>query len=66
LAVAPALKEKGRYWEIPLEAYPPIEQGGVMLRWARHPEAARELRDYVMGPTGKAVLRRYGFFLPGE
>jgi len=64
--VAPALKDKGRYWEIPLAAYPRIEQGGVMLSWARHPNAARELRDYVMSPAGKAVLRRYGFSLPGE
>ncbi len=66
LAVAPALKEKGRYWEIPLDAYPRIEQGGVILSWARHPKAAQELRDYVLSPTGAAVLRRYGFFLPGE
>jgi len=66
LAVAPALKDKGRYWEIPLAAYPRIEQGGVILSWARHPNAVRELRDYVMAPAGKAVLRRYGFSPPGE
>jgi molybdate transport system substrate-binding protein len=66
LAVAPALKGKGRYWEIPLAAYPRMEQGGVILSWARHPNAARELRDYIMAPPGQAVLRRYGFSLPGQ
>src|SRR5262249_3795660 len=31
LVVAPAMKDKGRYWEIPLDAYPRLEQGGLIL-----------------------------------
>jgi molybdate transport system substrate-binding protein len=66
LALAPTLREKGRYWEVPLDAYPRLEQGGVILSWARDRAAADTLRGFVLGTEGKAVLRRYGFFLPGE
>jgi molybdate transport system substrate-binding protein len=66
LAVAPALKEAGRYWEVPMESYPRIEQGGVILSWAMDGAAARALRAFVVGAEGRATLHRYGFFLPGE
>jgi molybdate transport system substrate-binding protein len=29
LAVGPPLRDKGRYWEVPTDAYPALEQGGV-------------------------------------
>ena len=66
LALAPALVKEGRYFEVPLETYPRIEQGGIILGRAHEPEAARALRDFILGPEGRARLKRYGFFLPGE
>ncbi len=64
LAVAPSLREEGKYWSVPLEAYPRMEQGGVILRWARDPAAARAFREFVLGPSGREVLKTYGFGLP--
>jgi molybdate transport system substrate-binding protein len=64
LALSPAMREKGRHWEVPLDAYPRLEQGGIILSWARDRPAAEALRAFVAGPGGKAVLKRYGFFLP--
>jgi molybdate transport system substrate-binding protein len=64
LAVAPALKDDGRYWEVPLDSYPRIEQGGVILPWAADVAAAQALRAFVLGTDGRAILHRYGFFLP--
>lgn len=61
LALAPALHDQGRYWEVPLEAYPRLEQGGVILSWASDRQAAEELRSFLLGDEGKAVLKRYGF-----
>ena len=29
LALAPRLRDKGRFWEVPIDAYPRREQGGV-------------------------------------
>lgn len=66
LAIAPALAKKGRYWPVPLDAHPAIEQGGAILSWARDPDAAAAFRDFLMSDDGKAILKRYGFFLPGE
>lgn len=65
LALAPALRDEGRYWEVPLDAYPRMDQGGVILPWAKDMAAARALRAFVLGPEGRDILRRYGFFLPG-
>lgn len=64
LALAPPLAGKGRYWEIPLAAYPRIEQGGVILKWASNVEQARRFREFLLSERGRAVLKRYGFFLP--
>ena len=61
LALSPAMRDKGRYWEIPLDAYPRIEQGGVVLKSAKDPDAARALRAYLLAEEGKAILRKYGF-----
>jgi molybdate transport system substrate-binding protein len=64
LAVAPAMKDTGTYWEFPLEAYPRLEQGGVALKAAKDPKTALAFLDYIKGPEGAAVFKRYGFFLP--
>src|SRR5581483_1694642 len=64
LALAPPLRDQGRHWEVPADAYPRLEQGGVMLTWARDRAATQELRDYLTGEEGRAVLRKFGFRLP--
>jgi molybdate transport system substrate-binding protein len=66
VALAPTLRHNGRYWEVPVDAYPRREQGGVILSWAHDRSAAQALRDFVLGERGKAILHRYGFGLPGE
>jgi molybdate transport system substrate-binding protein len=64
LALAPSLRARGKYWEIPLDSYPAIEQGGAILARARETPLARELRDYLIGPQGRDILKRYGFYPP--
>jgi molybdate transport system substrate-binding protein len=64
LALAPPMRDKGRYWEVPLNAYPRLEQGGVILSWAQDRAAAQTLCAFLSGPRGKAVLERFGFVLP--
>jgi len=63
LAVAPAMKETGTYWEVPPETYPRLEQGAVVLKAAKDVKNARAFLDFIKGPAGVAVLKRYGFFL---
>jgi molybdate transport system substrate-binding protein len=64
LAVASPLAEKGRYAVVPIESYPRLEQGAIVLGSAVDPEAARAFLDFVLGSDGRAVLDRYGFLLP--
>jgi molybdate transport system substrate-binding protein len=66
LALAPALRADGRYWEVPLDAYPRLEQGGMILTWAQDKEAAHAVRAFVLGDEGKDILRRYGFRVSEE
>jgi molybdate transport system substrate-binding protein len=66
LVLAPNAKDSGRWAEIPLRLYPRMEQGGTILKWAGDLESARALRAFVLGAEGRAVLKRYGFFLPGS
>ena len=66
LALAPGIKDQGRYWQIPLDTYPRLEQGGVILKWTKAPEAAQNFREFVTGSKGRSVLKRYGFYLPGD
>jgi molybdate transport system substrate-binding protein len=66
LAIAPALKDEGQYWEVPLDSYPRIEQGGVIVSWATDVEAAQAVRAFVLGAEGRAILHQYGFFLPEQ
>jgi molybdate transport system substrate-binding protein len=64
LAVAPPMRETGRFWRVPPDAYPPIEQGGVILQWARDRPAADALRAFILGTEGRRILEKYGFRLP--
>jgi molybdate transport system substrate-binding protein len=65
-ALAPSLRDKGRFWEVPLDAYPRRVQGGVILSWAQDRSAAEALRDFVLGEEGRSILKRYGFETPEE
>ncbi len=64
LAIAPVLRDKGRYALIAIESYPRLEQGAVVIASAAGPEAARRFLDFVLAPDGREVLDRYGFLPP--
>jgi molybdate transport system substrate-binding protein len=66
LAAAPAMKGRGRLGEIPVSAYPPIAQGGAILKAAADVDAARAFRGFLLSADGQAILEHYGFLLPGR
>jgi molybdate transport system substrate-binding protein len=61
LALAPNMKEKGRYVEVPAADYPPIEQGCVLLKSSQKKDAARAFLDFMKTPAVAELLRVYGF-----
>lgn len=66
LASAPTLAAEGRYWLIPMEAHPPLEQVGVRIKGSASAEEARRFAEFLGGPEARAVLTRFGFLLPGR
>jgi molybdate transport system substrate-binding protein len=66
LAVAPQMRDAGRFWQVPLDAYPRMEQGGIILKSSKNLATARAFRDFVLGDHGSEVLKQYGFYLPGK
>ena len=59
--LAPEVRDEGRWTEVPPELFTPLEQGGVVLAGARDADAARAVRDVLLGERGRAVLAAYGF-----
>jgi molybdate transport system substrate-binding protein len=64
LALAPTMKTRGTYWEIPEVAYPPLEQGAVILKSSKQQEAAKQFLAFIKGEQAQGVMKRYGFTLP--
>ena len=63
LVLAPAARGHGQYWEIPQNAYPKIEQGGLIL--PRAPSAlAAEFRAFLVSEPARRILKEYGFAVP--
>jgi len=58
------MRDTGKYWEIPLDTYPDLEQSAVILRHARESgnlEAAQAFMRTLKSPQARAILDRYGF-----
>jgi molybdate transport system substrate-binding protein len=57
----------GNYIAVPDELHAPIDQALVVCgKDAGRLKAARAFAAFVASPPGRAVMRRYGFLLPGE
>ena len=63
-ALAPAMEGKGKYWEIPAAAYPPLDQGVVVLSHSHHKKAAAAFLEYMKTADVTTLLRHYGFTVP--
>jgi molybdate transport system substrate-binding protein len=63
-AASSAMKGKGKYWEVPAEAYPQLAQGVVVLSRSQQKKEAAEFLDYVKAKETGELLRKYGFTLP--
>jgi molybdate transport system substrate-binding protein len=64
LALSPNVSKLGSYALIPEEWHQPLNQRMVLLKGAG--ETARSFYAFMRGPSARAIMRRYGFVLPGE
>jgi len=64
LALSPATRAQVRYWEIPQNDYPPIQQALVVLRSSKNQKLAMQFESYFQTKEVKDILERYGFEIP--
>lgn len=64
LALAPELARQGDYVLLPDSLHQPLRQRMVLTK--RADETATRFYAYLMQPPARAILKRYGFLLPGE
>jgi molybdate transport system substrate-binding protein len=61
LAVAPALRGRGTYFEIPAAAHPPLDQAVVIVSASTHKPLARQFLAYVKRADVGRRLHQFGF-----
>lgn len=64
LVVAPNLKEKGLWIEVPASLYKPIAQGAVLTKKGASNPAARRYLQFLGSPEARAVFTKFGYGLP--
>jgi molybdate transport system substrate-binding protein len=64
LVLAPKLKNRGRWLEVPAELYEPIAQGAVLTNRGSGNPAARRYLEFLHSPDATAIFRRFGYGLP--
>jgi molybdate transport system substrate-binding protein len=65
LVLAPGMKARGRYFLIPQDLYPPLQQASVVLKSSSHKQQATAFAQFVKRPQIAALLKQYGF-VPAE
>ena len=66
LAVAPVAQGHGRFWMVPQEFYPPIEQAAVVVSRSSRKRTATAFLDFLNQPEIVEVMKVYGFERPAE
>lgn len=66
IVLAPAVSGQGKWIELPKDSYQPISQGAVILRFGSlmNPKAARLFLEFMLSPTARGILEKYGYLLP--
>lgn len=63
-AVAPGMRGKGKYWDVPADAYPPLAQGAIVLSHSQHKKEAAAFLEYIKTRDAAEIFRKFGFTLP--
>ena len=65
-ALTATMKAKGRYWAIPLDAYPTLNQAVVIISSSKQKEPAQKFLEFLKSPQITSLLESYGFSLPAQ
>ncbi len=61
LALAPAMKDRGQYVEVPVDFYPPLRQACVVLKSSPKKLVVQTFVDFMKRPGIIELMRSYGF-----
>jgi molybdate transport system substrate-binding protein len=64
LVLAPKLKHRGRWLEVPADLYEPIAQGAVITDRGLGNPAARRYLQFLHSPAALQIFRRFGYGIP--
>ena len=67
IALSDPMRSAGKYWEIPPDAHPRLDQGMAILKQAHksgHFDAAHAFYEWFRNDSSRAILKKYGFSLP--
>jgi molybdate transport system substrate-binding protein len=67
MALSDPMRSAGKYWEIPPDAHPRLDQAMALLKQARksgHLDAARAFYEWFRNDSSRVILKKYGFSLP--
>jgi molybdate transport system substrate-binding protein len=57
---------QGRLQEIPADLHSPIRQAAVITATCTHPDAVRQLRQFILSDSGQKILSQFGYRSPQE
>ena len=66
IALSLAIGARGSYLTVSEKLHSPLRQAMGVLAQSENPDLARRFASFVNGPTGRPIMRKYGFTLPGE
>jgi molybdate transport system substrate-binding protein len=66
VALSLSMQSDGHWVLIPDELHKPLDQALAVIKGTKNEKAAREFAGFVTGAQGQAIMRKYGFILPGE
>ena len=63
-ALSPAVKDKGKFWIVPADYYPPLEQAVVIVTKSQHKTEAQHFLEFIRTEESQKIFKDFGFTLP--
>ena len=66
LVMSPRLAKIGKYYLIPAESYPPLEQGAILTKSGMAKADARAYMEFLRSDAARKIFDKYGFTLAAK
>ena len=64
MALSLSVQSKGNWVVVPQQLHQPLDQGMGIIKGTKAEQAARAFSDFVNGPKGREIMKKYGFSFP--